>query len=34
MRFNVAQMTDPRVYDGLARAMAQTGAGADLPPTP
>ena len=28
MRFNVAQMTDPRVYDGLARAME----GAQIPP--
>lgn len=31
MRFNVAQMTDPRVYEALARAMAGAREGADLP---
>ncbi|WP_183436168.1 PLP-dependent aminotransferase family protein [Methylobacterium sp. R2-1] len=34
MRFNVAQMTDPRVYEGLARAMEEAGARVDLPSTP
>jgi len=34
MRFNVAQMTDPRVYDGLARAMEETKTGIPSQPSP